>query len=69
MEDTLLNAPLFGASSVKDCSLAATTLQQAAKFELSQGVSILQVSSLSLSVSLSLSLSFSLSLSLSLSLR
>ena len=43
VERTLLNAPLSGASNVRDCTVAAKTLQEAAKFELSQGVSILQV--------------------------
>ena len=43
VEHTLLKASLSGASNIRDCTVAATTLQSAAKQELSQGVSILQV--------------------------
>jgi hypothetical protein len=42
VEHTLLNSPLSGISCIRDCTVAVTTLQNAAKFELSQGVSILQ---------------------------
>ena len=45
MEHTLLRTRLSETSSIKDWTLAATKLQQASNFELSPGVSILQVSS------------------------
>lgn len=43
MENTLLHTSLTGASCIRDCTVAATTLQHAAEFELPQGLSILQV--------------------------
>ena len=42
VESTLLEAPLSGASNIRDCTVAAETLQSAASQELSQGVFILQ---------------------------
>ena len=45
VEPVLLHSPLTSASNIRDCTNACATLQEAVNQELSQGVSILQVSS------------------------